>query len=70
MRLYVVLPGGLPPAAPRTGAPSWVAELEDNDPDQACSQVREAVKSASNLYCLKNVPDLHKGSVTEIRLIV
>ncbi|XP_018523331.1 lung adenoma susceptibility protein 2 [Lates calcarifer] len=31
--------GGLPPAAPRTGAPSWVAELEDNDPDQACSQV-------------------------------
>ncbi|XP_023253624.1 lung adenoma susceptibility protein 2 [Seriola lalandi dorsalis] len=31
--------GVLPPAAPRTGAPSWLAELEDNDPDQTCSQV-------------------------------
>uniref|UniRef100_A0A671VC84 Lung adenoma susceptibility protein 2 n=1 Tax=Sparus aurata TaxID=8175 RepID=A0A671VC84_SPAAU len=31
----------LPPAAPRPGAPSWVAELEDDDPDQTSSQVRE-----------------------------
>ncbi|XP_040914542.1 lung adenoma susceptibility protein 2 [Toxotes jaculatrix] len=32
--------GFLPPAAPRTGAPSWVAELEeDDDADQTCSQV-------------------------------
>ncbi|KAM8743593.1 lung adenoma susceptibility protein 2 isoform 1-T3 [Acanthopagrus schlegelii] len=29
----------LPPAAPRPGAPSWVAELEDDDPDQTSSQV-------------------------------
>lgn len=39
MRLYVDLPGVLPPAAPRTGAPSWVAELEDDDPDQTAAQV-------------------------------
>ncbi|XP_071323104.1 lung adenoma susceptibility protein 2 isoform X2 [Trachinotus anak] len=31
--------GVLPPAAPRTRAPSWIAELEDNDPDQTSSQV-------------------------------
>lgn len=28
-----------PPAAPRCGAPSWVAELEDDDPDQTPAQV-------------------------------
>lgn len=39
--LYVALAGILPPAAPRPGAPSWVAELEDDDPDQTSSQVRE-----------------------------
>ncbi|XP_073333437.1 lung adenoma susceptibility protein 2 isoform X3 [Pagrus major] len=31
----------LPPEAPRPGAPSWVAELEDDDPNQTPSQVRE-----------------------------
>ncbi|XP_070845062.1 lung adenoma susceptibility protein 2 isoform X2 [Chaetodon trifascialis] len=28
-----------PPAAPRPGAPSWVAELEDDDPHQTHSQI-------------------------------
>lgn len=41
VRLYVALAGVFPPAAPRPGAPSWVAELEDDDPDQTSSQVRE-----------------------------
>ncbi|XP_044190337.1 lung adenoma susceptibility protein 2 isoform X1 [Thunnus albacares] len=31
--------GVLPPTAPRTGAPSWVADLEEDDPDLAPSQV-------------------------------
>ena len=41
MRLYVVLPGVLQAANPRTGAPSWVAELEDDETDQTCSQAGE-----------------------------
>lgn len=38
---YVSPPGLLPPATLKHGAPSWVAELEDDDPDQAPAQVRE-----------------------------
>ncbi len=49
MMFSVRLCVALPPAAPRPGAPSWVAELEDDDPDQTSEQVRETHRAPSKL---------------------